>query len=122
MTDSVSITRLAVYAHHGTHAEEERLGQRFYVSVSCLLDLAPAGRADAYGQTICYGTLARLIQEIAATRRFRIIEALAETIATEALAAFPRMEGIRVRVEKPEAPVPMIFDSIAVEITRSRHG
>ena len=122
MSDSIIISRLAVYAHHGVHAGEARLGQRFYVSLTCTLDLAPAGRSDRYRQTVCYGSLAKLVHEIATTRRFRIVEGLAEAIATEALAAFPRLEAIKVRVEKPEAPVPLIFDSIAVEINRTRHG
>lgn len=122
MNDSIIISRLAIYAHHGMHAEEERLGQRFYVSLTCTLDLAPAGRSDRYSQTVCYGSVAKLVHEIATTRRFRIIEGLAEAIAAAVLAAFPRVEAIKVRVEKPEAPVPLIFDSIAVEINRSRHG
>jgi dihydroneopterin aldolase len=122
MSDSIIISRLAIYAHHGVYAEEKRLGQRFFVSLTCTLDLRPAGRNDRYSQTVGYGTLAQLVHEIATTRRFRIAEGLAEAIAAEVLAAFPRIETVTVRVEKPEAPVPLIFDSIAVEITRSRNG
>lgn len=121
MKDSITITRLAVYAHHGMHAEEQQLGQRFYISLTCLLDLGPAGRSDRYSRTLCYGSVAKLVHEIATTRRFRLVEGLAEAIAGEVLSAFPAVEEIRVRVEKPEAPVPYIFDSIAVEITRTRH-
>ena len=121
MTDSIILSRLAVYAHHGLYAEEKRLGQRFFVSLTCMLDLGPAGRSDRYGQTVGYGELAQLVHDIATTRRFRIVEGLAEAIASEVLAAFPRIQSVKVRVEKPEAPVPLIFDSIAVEITRSRN-
>ncbi len=122
MTDRIVLSRLAVYAYHGAHAEEARLGQRFYISVVCELDLAPAGRSDDWHQTVCYGRLTELVHAIATGRRFKIIEALAESIAGELLAAFPRLDRVRVTVEKPEAPVPFVMDHFAVEIERRRRG
>jgi dihydroneopterin aldolase len=122
VSDTITLSRLALYAHHGVHAEEARLGQRFHVSLTCSLDLKPAGQADEYRQTVCYASLARLIHEIGTTRRFHIIEGLAEAIATAVLDTFPRVTSVDVRVEKPEAPVPFILDGIAVEIRRSRDG
>ena len=122
MTDRIRIARLAIYAFHGVHPEEERLGQRFYISLCCSLDLAPAGQADDWGQSVCYGQLAELVHRIATGRRFRIIEALAEAIAERVLAEFPRVQSVAVTVEKPDAPVPFLMDGVAVEIERSRHG
>ena len=122
MSDRIVLSRLAVYAYHGVHAEEERLGQRFYISVACELDLAGAGRNDDWNQTVCYGRLTELVHSIATGRRFKIIEALAETIAAEVLAAFAQVDRVRVTVEKPEAPVPVVMDHFAVEIERRRDG
>lgn len=122
MNDTITLSRLALYAHHGVHAEEARLGQRFYVSLTCSLDLKPAGHADDYRQTVCYASLAKLVYEIGTTRRFRIIEGLAEVIAAAVLDQFPLITSVTVRVEKPEAPVPFILDGVAVEIRRSRDG
>ncbi|WP_298955828.1 dihydroneopterin aldolase [uncultured Methylobacterium sp.] len=120
MSDRILIQRLAVFAHHGLLAEEERLGQRFYLSLEARLDLREAGRSDAIDATVSYADLADLAVRIATGRRFRLIEALAETIAAEALAAHPVLEAITVRVDKPSAPVPHVLDGIAVEITRTR--
>lgn len=122
MSDRIVMSRLAVYAHHGVHREEETLGQRFFISVTCVLDLRAAGVADDYAESVCYGQVATLVHEIATARRFRIIEALAEAIAREVLATFGRVESVIVRVEKPEAPVPFILDHVAVEIERRRGG
>jgi dihydroneopterin aldolase len=122
VSDRIRINRLAIYAFHGVHAEEKHLGQRFYISLSCVLDLAPAGRSDDWGQSVCYGKLAELVHAIATERRFHIIEALAEVIAEEILATFPLIQSITVTVEKPEAPVPFILEGVAVEIERRRHG
>ncbi|WP_375461289.1 dihydroneopterin aldolase [uncultured Enterovirga sp.] len=122
MTDRILIERIAVYAHHGVLPEEERLGQRFFISLACELDLAPAGRSDDLALSVSYADLAGLSLGIATGRRFRLIEALAETIAAEILVAYPAVEAITVRIDKPGAPVPAIVDGIAVEITRRRHG
>jgi len=122
LTDTITLYRLALYAHHGVHAEEARLGQRFYVSVICSLDLKPAGQADDYRQTVCYASLAKLVHDIGTTRRFHTIEGLAEAIAAGALERSPRITSVIVRVEKPEAPVPFILDGVSVEIRRSRDG
>lgn len=120
--DRIVVSRLAVYAYHGVFPEEERLGQRFLVSLTCTLDLAPAGRADDHVLSLDYGALAALAHAVATARRFRTIEALAEAIAAEALAAFPRVDEIRVVVEKPDAPIPLLLDGVSVAITRSRRG
>ncbi|WP_404295008.1 dihydroneopterin aldolase (plasmid) [Microvirga sp. RSM25] len=122
MSDTITLSRLALYAHHGVHAEEARLGQRFYVSLTCSLDLKPAGQADDYRQTVCYASLAKLVHEIGTMRRFETIEGLAEVIATRVLDGFPLVASVAVRVEKPQAPVPFILDGVAVEIRRSRNG
>lgn len=122
MSDQIILSRLAAYAHHGVHEEEARLGQCFFISLVCSLDLRPAGEADNYSKSVCYASLATLVHEIATTRRFRIIEGLAEAIAASVLETFPRITDVTVRVEKPEAPVPFIIDGVAVEIRRSRDG
>jgi len=122
VSDRVLVHRIAIFAYHGLRPEEERLGQRFYVSLECCLDLAEAGRDDAWEKTVCYGQLTEIVTLTATGRRFHIIEALAEAIAAEILARFPRVDEVAVRVEKPGAPVPAIIDGVTVEIRRSRHG
>lgn len=120
--DHILIRRIAVFAYHGNNDEEKKLGQRFYVSLDIGFDAAPAGHSDDWNETVCYGQMTALVTRVATSRRFRLIEALAQTVADEALAEFPRVERISVEVEKPSAPVPAIIDSVAVKITRVRGG
>ena len=120
MTDRILVHRLAVFARHGVLPEEERLGQRFFISLDCRLDLAPAGRSDDVALTVSYADLAELAVGIATGRRFALIEALAEAIASEVLARFARVASVSVRVDKPSAPVPAILDGVSVEISRTR--
>lgn len=120
MRDRLTLSRLAVFAYHGAYPEEERLGQRFFISVTCHLDLGPAGLTDDHERSVNYEQIAVLVNELATKRRFQTIEGLAEAIAGGLLSTFPLVQAVTVRVEKPEAPLPFIFDSVAVEIERRR--
>jgi dihydroneopterin aldolase len=122
MTDRILLNRIAVYANHGLLAEEERMGQRFYISLDCRLDLRPAGQSDMVGKTVSYDQLAEIVTSISANRRFKLIEAFAEAIAAEILSKFPRINSLNVRVDKPSAPIPAILDEIAIVIERQRNG
>ena len=122
MTDRILLTRIAVYAYHGVFPEEERLGQRFYISLDCRLDLGPAGRSDDWGQTASYDQLAEIVVSVATGQRFHLIEALAEKVASQILDRFAMITGVIVRVDKPAAPIPTILDGITIEIERHRHG
>ena len=118
--DRISIQRIGVFAYHGVYEEEGRLGQRFYVSIDAYLDLAAAGQADDLEKSVSYADIAAQVQEIAVGNRYNIIEALAEAIAGELMRNFPRIDEIAVTIEKPNAAVAAILDSIFVTINRSR--
>ena len=122
MSDRILVDRIAVFAFHGLLPEEARLGQRFYVSLDVRLDLGPAGRSDDVARTVSYADLTEIVTRIATQRRFALIEALAEAIAGEILERHPLIREIRVRVDKPSAPVPAVIDGVAIEIVRTREA
>jgi dihydroneopterin aldolase len=122
MSDRIVVDRIAVFAFHGLLPEEARLGQRFYVSLDVRLDLGPAGRSDDVARTVSYAVLTEIVTRIATQRRFALIEALAEAIAGEILDRHPLIREIRVRVDKPSAPVPSVIDGVAIEIVRTREA
>ncbi|GJE39895.1 dihydroneopterin aldolase [Methylobacterium persicinum] len=122
MSDHIRVEGIAVYGRHGVLPEEETLGQRFYLGLDAELALAAAGRADDVALTVSYADLTAIAVAIATERRFKLIEALAETIAQEILAGFPAIAAITVRVDKPSAPVPAILERVGVTITRRREA
>jgi 7,8-dihydroneopterin aldolase/epimerase/oxygenase len=122
VSDRILVRRIAVFAHHGMLPEEQQIGQRFYVSLDCRLDLSAAARDDDLAKGVSYVDLTAIASRIATERRFRTIEALADTIARELLATFPALEQVSVLVDKPGAPVPSIIEGVAVEVTRLRGG
>lgn len=122
MSDRIFVKNIAVFGYHGLHPEEEKLGQRFYIHLEARVDTRAAGVSDDFEKTVSYADLTDIAVEMATKRRFKIIEALAETIAAAVLDRLPAVQSIVVRVDKPSAPVPAVIDGVSVEIERFRHG
>ncbi|MEF3400390.1 dihydroneopterin aldolase, partial [Listeria monocytogenes] len=60
------------------------------------------------------------VKEIVEGKPFKLIEALAEKIASEVLTGYPLLEEVTVKLIKPNPPIPGHYDSVAVEIERKR--
>ena len=97
------------------------MGQKFFIDAEIFLDTKEAGRTDDLTKSVSYADIYEIIKDITESKRFDLIEALAETIAKEVLDCYSMIKSIMVRVKKPEAPVNGIFDYFAVEIRRDRN-
>ncbi len=122
MTGRILLNRIAIYGYHGVFAEEQGLGQRFYVSANVSLSFDCAAKTDQVADTVHYGELAQLLHTIGTQERFNLIEALAARMADASLDHFPTIKAVTIRIEKPNAPIPLPMDGVAVEITRLRGG
>lgn len=117
-TDSITLTGLRVHAHHGVFGFERENGQDFVIDLTVWLDLAAAARGDDLAATVHYGELAEAVYAAAQNDPVDLIETLAERLASVAL-GFPAVHRTRVTVHKPDAPIPLPFDDVAVTIERA---
>jgi dihydroneopterin aldolase len=85
------------------------------------LDLRPAGRTDDLSVTVNYTAVCETFRAAVQRKPYALIEAIAETLAEEALRAFPA-ERVRIRVTKPAALRRFGTALAAVEIERGREG
>lgn len=108
------------FGYHGVFPEENRLGQRFLVDVELSLDLSEAGKSDDLSHTINYAELYERVKQIVEGRTFRLIEALADSIASDLLHQYTNVNDVTVRVIKPHPPFDVHFDGVTVEIFRKR--
>jgi dihydroneopterin aldolase/2-amino-4-hydroxy-6-hydroxymethyldihydropteridine diphosphokinase len=115
--DRIVLTGLRVHAHHGVLDSERRDGQPFVIDLEVALDLAPAGDTDELARTLHYGELAEEVAEAAGRDPVDLIETLAERVAAVVL-AHPVARSVRVTVHKPDAPIAVPFDDVAVVIER----
>jgi dihydroneopterin aldolase len=118
--DKIILSRMVFYGYHGVFPEENKLGQQFYVDVELELPLKLAGRTDELKHTVNYAEVYYAVQGIVEGKSFRLIEALAENIASTLLQTYTSIIEIKVRVIKPHPPFKVFFDGVAVEITRKR--
>lgn len=117
--DRLTLRGITGFGHHGVLDFEREQGQRFVVDVECTLDLRPAARSDDLGDTVDYGALAEAIRDDIESDPLHLVEALAERVARTCLAR-PLVEEVSVTVHKPDAPMPVEVDAVAVTVTRSR--
>ena len=119
-TDCIKVTGIRAYGYIGALPEENVLGQWFEVDLTLWMDLAAAGKSDNLVDTHNYADIIQQVQQIIQTSKFKLIERLADAIATQALANDTRLEKVQVTVTKLTAPVPNFDGRVAVTIMRSR--
>ncbi|WP_079914945.1 dihydroneopterin aldolase [Paenibacillus sp. 32352] len=118
--DKIILNGMQFYGYHGVFPEENKLGQRYHVDVEMHMPLDKPGATDHLEDTINYAEAYELIKNIVEKRIFKLIEALAEQVASELLQTYTSINAITVRVRKPHPPVAMVFDGVTVEIHRKR--
>ena len=102
------------------YPEENTLGQKFVVSLVLYADLHAAGENDDLNTSIDYGAVCHDVDSYMRGHTFKLIEAAAEGVAQTLLARYPLLLGVRVKIEKPWAPVGLPLASCGVEIERLR--
>ena len=119
VADQILITGIRGIGHHGVFAEERRDGQEFIVDVAIDLDLRRSASSDDLADTVDYGTVASDVHALITGEPHDLIETLAEGIASSCL-RHRAVDAVTVTVHKPQAPITVPFDDVAVRITRSR--
>ena len=119
--DMIEIKRLKIFAYHGVLDEEREQGQDFYISAKLYLDLRQASMADDLKATVNYDVAAHTIEKVVTQEKWNLIEAVAESVASELLLQYQELRSVEVRVDKPEAPIELSFETVSVTIKRGRH-
>lgn len=118
MTDQIQIKDLHLRTIIGINEEERRNRQDVLINLMLQVDTRPAGESDDIDQAVNYRTLTKRIIQLVETSQFYLVEKLAAEIAAICLDD-PRVERVRVTVEKPGAL--RFARSVGVIIERGRH-
>lgn len=119
--DQIIIHNLEVFCNHGVYKEENILGQKFLVDVVIYTDNRMAGLSDRLEDSINYGEVCRLIEDIMKQQNDKLIERVAERIASGILRKYSPVDSVDVEVKKPWAPVMRHIEYASVKIHRGRH-
>ncbi|WP_082235804.1 dihydroneopterin aldolase [Halobacillus massiliensis] len=120
--DQIHVNGMEFWGYHGLFPEENKLGQRFYVDLKLELDLKPASTSDDMNQSIDYGAIYEETKKVVEGEAKNLVETVAEEIADVLLKEFSLLDACQVKVTKPDPPIPGHYQSVAIEIYRSRKG
>lgn len=117
MTDEIQIKDLFLRTILGINEEERAKRQDILVNIILYADTRWAGASDDVDDALNYRTVTKRVIRLVEGSRFYLVEKMAAEIAATCLRD-PRVERVRVRVEKPGA---LRFSrSVGVEIERGR--
>ena len=118
-TVEVELRGLSIYTHHGVTDAEQEVGQRIELDVSFDVPDCDAVLTDRIEDTIDYSEVCDIVALAATERSYRTLERVAHVIA-ERLAERFGCEQVRVRAAKPEPPLPLSIEEVAVEVVHER--
>lgn len=117
ISTKIFLRGLNVVAQCGVYSHEKGHTRPLVVDVMVWLDPTWRSHDDSLAQTVDYDVLAQHVRDVAGGDHLDLIETFAEHVCTRILAD-PRIERVRLSVEKPGA-VPDALCS-GVEMERSR--
>ena len=115
----VEVRGLSVYTHHGVSEAEREIGQRLEIDVSFDVPDCDAVLTDRLEDTVDYSEVSDLVAHAATDRSYKTLERLCHVIGETLMARFP-CESVRVRAAKPEPPLALAVDEVAVEVLHER--
>ena len=119
--DEIRIDNLEVFAHHGVFEEETRNGQLFYINAVLYTDTRQAGETDRLELSTHYGEVSLFMDKWMKENTCLLLERVAEQMSRAVLMQFPLIAGIDLEIRKPQAPIPLPFESVSVKIKRGWH-
>jgi dihydroneopterin aldolase len=112
---TIEIRGLSLYTHHGVGSAEREVGQRLVFDLSFDVGDCDATVTDQVDDTIDYADVCQQVALAASERSFKTLEALCSYIADWLIARYDA-SAVSVRAAKPEPPIPLPVDEVAVEV------
>ena len=106
---------LEVFGYHGALEVERRVGQTFVFDLVLRLTADPT--SDDLAETVDYRQVVACVREISDRAPVRLLETLAAAVADELMASFS-LDGVRVRVRKPQVQLERPVDFTAATVER----
>lgn len=117
----ITLADIGLVGHHGYHAAEKELGQRFEVDVDLWVDIEASGKSDRLTDAVNYEEVYKVVERVMRDDRFSLLEALATDIATSIWDQF-EIEGVSIRIRKPSVPHCPNLGHVEIEVGRGRVG
>ncbi|MDA8206512.1 MAG: dihydroneopterin aldolase [Thermaerobacter sp.] len=101
----IKLNRMRFHTCHGALPHEQHVAQEFWVDVTLELDLTNAGMSDRLADTVHYGRVASVVEEIMMGPPVKLLETLAHRIHRSVRELDHRIGWLEVRVTKVDPPI-----------------
>ena len=118
--DKILINDLKIFAYHGVNPEEKEDGQNFYIDLEISLDISKACKTDDLNDTVSYAKIIKTVIRVFTAEKYDLLERAAQVVVDAIFAEYEKVEAIKIRLKKPEAPIKADFGYVAVELERVR--
>ena len=123
MTQKIQIKGLRVYGYHGVMEHERDEGQYFIIDATIKVDAKRASSTDDISNTVSYAEIAQLIADNVRNNPVNLLETLSQRLADEVLiASGPWAKSVKITVSKPDAPIDLYCDTVAVTAKAKRQS
>jgi 7,8-dihydroneopterin aldolase/epimerase/oxygenase len=113
---TVEVSGLSLYTHVGITDAEREVGQRLVIDLRLDVGECHAILTDRVDDTVDYAAVCQSVA-LVAQQSYRTLERLCTAIADRILADF-EVESVWVKAAKPEPPIALPVDEVAVEVWR----
>ena len=118
--DRITLSSMRFECLLGATEEERTFPQLVEIDLVLEADLSAAAVSDALADTVDYGPLVALTEQIVEGGSYNLLEGLAGALATGVLQRSARVEAVTVRVRKLAVPMDVSIDHAEVELRRER--
>jgi dihydroneopterin aldolase len=113
---TIEIGGLSLYTHLGVTEEERKVGQRTVLDLRLDVGESDATLTDRLEDTVDYAEVCQTVA-LVSQGTFRTLERLCSAVADKLLAEYD-IESVWVKAAKPEPPIPLPVEEVAVEVWR----
>jgi dihydroneopterin aldolase len=118
MTGTTGLHDLRIDCIVGIYPHERERTQTVFLDLELDYDFGPAAASDAIADAVDYDHVVALVTDLIQTRRFQLVETMAEATAAMLFECVPTVLAVRLEIRKPAA-VPSAANSF-VRVERSR--
>jgi dihydroneopterin aldolase len=116
---TIEISGLSLYTHHGVEEAERQVGQRLIFDLSFEVTDCAALVTDRVEDTVDYADVCQQVAFTAQERSYKTLERLCSAVADRMIERYGA-EAVSVRAAKPEPPIALPVDEVAVEVWKER--
>lgn len=117
----IDVSGLRLYAYHGVHPEENKLGQEFKIDLLLTVSHASSFKDDKLGNVLSYWDVIETVKSLFTGKTFKLLETAAESIL-EGLASYPQILYAKIQLKKLTPPIPVTVDHVGVILEKDYTG